>query len=141
MGKKRTPILTESQLIELNHGYRHGTSHFYRQRCHLVLLKHQGYTALDISRLEGYPQQQLTINNWVSRYESKGLLGLMNERGQGRKTIINKEQHGEAVKSIIQSERQRLTYAKSLIEKEIGVSMSKSTLVRFLKVVAASTNA
>ena len=82
-----------------------------------------------------------TINNWVSRYEKDGIDGLKNKSGQGRKQILNKEAHEAKVKEIVKSERQRLDYAKSLIEKDLDVKMSKKTLTRFLKTLGVSINA
>jgi len=86
------------------------------------------------------PKHQGTINGWVSRYEAFGIAGLKNKSGQGRKKILNKEAHEVKVKEIVKSERQRLNYAKSLIEKELDLKMSKKTLTRFLKTLVGSIN-
>lgn len=141
MGKKRIPQLSEAEIQALENAYRHGKSHAIRLRSHLVLLKNQGHSSKYISTLKGYPKHQGTINNWVSRYEEFGLEGLSNKTGQGRKKILNKEDHELKVKEIVKSERQRLSYAKSLIESELDVQMSKKTLTRFLKTLAVSINA
>ena len=141
MGKKRIPQLSEASLKELEQTYRHGKSHSIRQRSHIVLLKSQGHSSKYISELQGYPKSQDTINHWVTRYETLGIAGLKNKSGQGRKKILNKEAHEEKVKAIVKSERQRLTYAKSLIENELDVKMSEKTLTRFLKTLGVSINA
>lgn len=140
MGKTHIPQLTPLQITELEEGYRGGKAHALRQRCHIVLLKLQGHTAKQIAALEGYPKHQGTINNWVSRYEKLGMSGLKNKKGQGRKSILNKETQRETIEKIVQSERQRLNQAKALIETTLQVNMSKKTLTRFLKVLAVSTN-
>jgi transposase len=141
MGKKRIPVLSDTELKELENTYRHGKNHAIRLRSHLVLLKHQGHSSKYISGLKGYPKHQGTINTWVSRYEEFGLEGLKNKTGQGRKKILDKEAHETKVLEIVKSERQRLTYAKSLIENDLGVQMSKKTLTRFLKTLGVSINA
>jgi transposase len=140
MGKKRIPELSISQKEELEQTYRTSAYHSLRLRCHLVLLKNQGHSSKYISSLKGYPQHQGTINNWISRYEKLGIEGLKNKAGQGRKKILNKAEHETKVKEIVKSERQRLTHAKSLIEKELDVQMSTKTLSRFLKALAEPTN-
>lgn len=133
MGKKHIPVLSAANISELTHHYMHGENHFFRQRCHLVLLKYNGYTSRHITTLPDYPDNMTTINNWVKRYESLGIEGLKTKEGQGRKTILNLSEHEAQVKEIVQSERQRLDVAKSLIEEKLGVRMSKQTLIRFLK--------
>jgi transposase len=141
MGKKLQPSLRPEQVSELEHGYRHGKSHSFRLRCHLVLLKSEGHSSKFITGLSGYPKHQGSINTWVTRYLKLGLAGLSNKSGQGRKKILDKTLHEERVKEIVKTERQRLSQAKSLIEKDLDVQMSKKTLTRFLKTLTGSINA
>ena len=140
MGKKKQPKLNAEQETALLKTYRESTNASLRMRSHLILLKHQGHSSKYISGLKGYPKNEGMINTWVNRYESLGIEGLKNKTGQGRKRILDKTAHEAKVKEIIKSERQRLTQAKILIEKELDVKMSKKTLTRFLKVLAVSTN-
>ena len=139
MGKIRIPIFSKVQIQELENGYRHGKSHALRQRCHIVLLKQQGHISKHITSLKDYPKHQSTINNWVTRYEKLGITGLKNKHGQGRKSILNPVLHRQKVEEIVKSERQRLDYAKSLIEQELDVKMNKKTLTRFLKTLSVLT--
>jgi transposase len=140
MGKKLIPVLSSEQKKELETTYRHGTSHAIRIRAHIILLKAAGHSSKYIVSLPGYPNQQNSVNDWVKRYESEGISGLKNADGQGRKPILNPVSHEEKVKTIVQSERQRLDYAKTLIEEDLGVQMSKRTLTRFLKRLTGLTN-
>ena len=140
MGKTHIPVLTSSQISELEEGYTNGKTHVIRQRCHIVLLKHQGHTAQQITALKGYPKHQGTINAWVSRFEKIGIKGLKNKKGQGRKAILTDDKHRQSVEEIVRAERQRLEYAKSLIETKFDLKMSKKTLTRFLKTLAVSIN-
>lgn len=139
MGKIRIPIFSKVQIQELENGYRHGKSHALRQRCHIVLLKQQGHSSKHITSLKDYPKHQSTINNWVTRYEKLGITGLKNKHGQGRKSILNPVLHRQKVEEIVKLERQRLDYAKSLIEQELDVKMNKKTLTRFLKTLSVLT--
>jgi transposase len=140
MGKTHIPLLTPGQLSELEEGYTKGKTHVFRLRCHIVLLKHQGHTAQQITTLKGYPKHQGTINTWVSRYEKLGMKGLKNKEGQGRKAILSEDVHSQVIREIVKTERQRLDYAKSLIETRFDLKMSKKTLNRFLKTLAVSIN-
>ena len=47
--------------------------------------------------------------------------------------------HRQKVEEIVKLERQRLDYAKSLIEQELDVKMNKKTLTRFLKTLSVLT--
>lgn len=140
MGKKRIPILDIEQVKELTHLYVNGASHKIRQNAHIILLKSQGHSSKYITSLSGYPKHEVSINGWLTRYESLGIEGLKNKAGQGRKKILNKATDETIVKDIVKSERQRLTHAKYLIEKELDVQMSKRTLIRFLKRLTGVTS-
>jgi transposase len=133
MGKKRTPKLTNAQEQELHNVYVSGLSHKIRQNAHIVLLKSQGHSAKYISTLSGYPKHPSIINSRVTRYELEDVADLKNRPGQGRKPILNQDAHEDTVRELVKTERQRLTHAKSLIENELELFMSKRTLTRFLK--------
>jgi hypothetical protein len=45
MGKIKKLGLTEVQRVELEHGFRNGTSHCFRMRCRAVLLKADGLSS------------------------------------------------------------------------------------------------
>ena len=141
MGKKRIPALSQAQTKELEDACRNGKSRVIRQRARIILLKNQGHSSKYTSSLKGYPKHEGSINGWVGRYEALGMGGLSNRKGQGRKTILDKEAHQEKAKQIVKSERQRLDYAKSLIEKDLDVRMSKKTLTHFLKTLTGFTSA
>ena len=58
---------------------------------------------------------------------------MKNAPGQGRKNILDPILHQQKVKEVVQQERQRLTIAKDILEKDLGTKFSKKTLTRFLK--------
>ncbi len=51
MGKTKIIELTEENRQELENGWRNGTSHAFRQRCQMVLLKSEQRSSLEISKL------------------------------------------------------------------------------------------
>lgn len=140
MGKKRIPILSLEQQQALEYTYRHSTIHALRIRCHIILLKHQGRSSKEIALLAGYPTQA-TINTWLTRYEQDGIEGLKNAPGQGRKNLLDPILHQQKVKEVVQQERQRLSIAKDILEKDLGTKFSKKTLTRFLKRLTEPINA
>ena len=98
--------LTSTQYQELKNGYEKGKSSAYRKRCHIVLLKSEGRTSLDVGQIVG--THQISVNNWLTRYELEGILGLKTKPGRGRKRIFDKEKDAEKVKAQVKKERQRL---------------------------------
>lgn len=132
----RTIELTAEQYQELKDGYEKGKSAAYRKRCHLVLLKQEGRTSRDIGKIIGL--HQITVNNWLNRYESEGISGLQTKPGRGRKPILDEQKDAQKIKEEVKKERQRLKKAKDTIEKDLGKSFSMMTLKRFLKNISAS---
>lgn len=134
----RTIELTSGQYQELKKGYEKGKSSAYRKRCHLVLLKSEGRTSEDVGQIVGL--HQISVNNWLTRYETEGITGLKTKSGRGRKPILDKEKDAQKIKEQVKKERQRLKKAKDNIEKDLDKSFSLMTLKRFLKNLSADGN-
>jgi len=133
---KRIDTSIETKLL-LENGYKEGNSHCYRKRCHIILLKLDGYKSSEIGKIVN--TCEMSVYNWVNRFESYGIEGLKTKSGQGRKPILM-EEHLSIVKAAVEQERQRLSQAKIIIEENIGKQMSNETLTRFLKVITGVTN-
>jgi transposase len=132
MGRKAKIItLSPEAIIDLKKGYKGGSSHRFRQRCHLILLKSEGLTSAQIASLLGITIQP--VNNWVCRYQANGIDGLQTLQGQGRRAILTEARDAEKVKAAIRNERQRLKLAKAGLEEDLGKRFSLRTLKRFLK--------
>ena len=135
----RTIELTSEQYQALKSGYENGKSSAYRKRCHLVILKNEGRTSKDVGKIVGL--HQISVNNWLTRYETEGIAGLKTKPGRGRKRILDEEKDAQKVKEQVKKERQRLKKAKDNIEKDLDKSFSLMTLKRFLKNLSADGNA
>ena len=132
----RRIALTPAQHEALKNGYENGKSSAYHKRCHLVLLKQEGRTSKDIGKIVGL--HQISVNNWLNRYETEGIAGLQTKPGRGRKPILDEQKDAQKIKEEVKKERQRLKKAKGIIEKDLGKSFSMMTLKRFLKNVSAN---
>ena len=137
MGKTKIIELTEEKRQELENGWRNGASHAFRQRCQMVLLKSEQRTSLEISRQVG--SCEMTVNNWLKRYQEEGFKGLQMRPGRGRKSILQAEDF-ERVKAQVQVSRQRISVARAELEASLAKGFSVSTLKRFLKKTVAVTN-
>lgn len=123
----------------LEEGYKYSPKASYSRRCHIVLLKSKEHSSQQIADIFGITSQ--AVNNWIKRFEATGLEGLKTKKGQGRPRIFDKTQDAEKVKEIVKTERQRLKLAKAELENELGKEFSMKTLNRFLKLLAAPTDA
>ena len=143
MGRTLKVILTNEQRLELEHGYKTGDSHAFRQRCRMVLLKSSGKLTKDICQIVGINSQN-QINIWIRRYQSHydtiGISVLHNADGQGRKPIFDSKTESEKIKAVVKQERQKLSNAKEILEKELNKSFNIKTLKNFLKVLTADTS-
>jgi transposase len=135
MARNKIPKLSEAEKATLNEGYLHGKTAVFRMRCHIILLKSQGFISKKIAALHGYPTQT-SINSWVTRYLEHGISGLSNKKGQGRKAILDAALHGQQIRKSVQAERQRLNIAKEELQKELSKEFSVKTLQRFLKKIS-----
>lgn len=135
----RSITLSDEARSILIKGYQQGSSTAFRKRCHAVLLKSEGRTSQDVGSILG--MHQVSVNNWLTRYEQQGISGLKTKPGRGRKAILDQDRDQAKVKAMVQQERQRLKLAKEALEEELGKQFSLKTLKRFLKSVAHGGNA
>src|ERR1044071_7644099 len=102
----------------LHEGYRTGKRHAFRKRCHVVLLKAEGRSSKDIGRIVG--MHEVSVNNWLNRFEAEGIAGLNTKAGRGRKPLLDEQQDAAIVRDMITEERQRLKQAKELLEQKLN---------------------
>ncbi len=139
MARIKSIVLTPEQRTELESGYRSGDSAAFRRRCQMIVLKSQSRSSLEVAGLVGCCE--MSINNWVARYQEQGLAGLRTRPGRGRKAILNADTDLEQVKAAVRGNRQRVRLAKAELEAALGKSFCDKTLVRFLKNTLLAINA
>jgi transposase len=122
----------------LQQGYEQGHSPAFRKRCQMILLKSQGRTASEIGQIVG--SCEMSVHNWVHRYQDQGIEGLHTRPGRGRQAILQ-ECDLEAVQAAVKEHRQRLSVAKAELEQTLGKSFCRKTLADFVKKTVASINA
>ena len=137
MGKTKVIELTNEQRRELENGYRDGKTHTFRRRCQIILLKSEKRSSLEVVNILG--SCEMTVNNWLKRYEQFGIEGLQTRPGRGRKSIL-KAEHLEQVKAQVKASRQKISLAQAELETSLAKSFSLSTLKRYLKKTVAATN-
>ena len=140
MGRKHKYLkFTEAQKSALEKGYRQGSSHHFRLRCHCLLLSSEGKTIDELSKLAKVNRN--TISTWFSRYEAEGVEGLKIKSGRGRKAKLdlNNAQQVHQVQKSLAKENRNLHQLRQDLEKQIKDTLSDSTLRRFLKDLTTDT--
>ena len=103
----------------------------FRRRCECILLASSfKLKAKDLKTHFGVHIQ--TIYSWFHLWESGGIEGLYHEEGQGRKLKL-RDIGREEVRKLLKDKSQNLKLVLEELEKKHGVSVSKKTLIRFLK--------
>lgn len=140
MGRKVKQLnLTLDEQTALEQGYKSTGSFVFSQRCQMILLKNQGRSSKEIAGI--LITNELSVNQWVQRYEQQGIKGLQTKKGQGRKPILDVLADQAVVKAVVKKERQRLKLAKAELEAALGKAFSVRTLKRFLKNLTADGSA
>lgn len=121
----------------LQQGYKQGSSPAFRKRCQMILLKSQGRTSSEIGQIVG--SCEMSVHNWVHRYQQEGIDGLRTKPGRGRQAILQ-ECDLEAVQAAVREHRQRLSVAKAELEQTLGKSFCRKTLADFVKKTVGAIN-
>ena len=125
--------LTEAELLTLQAGHKNGSQFQFRNRCQCLVFSSQGRTVDELAQF--FEVSKITIYGWFDRWESAGLVGLMNKPGRGRKPILSLQnrQHIESVKTAVGKNAQTLKAVVAELEIALEMEMSVDTVKRFLK--------
>ena len=126
--------LSDTEKIALEQGQKFGKLPRFRRRCHGILLKSAGKTNKEIAEILGC--SHVSVYLWQQAYKDGGIKALEVKSVQRHKPILNKEEHEKAVRKAVSENRESLKSAKAAFEKETGISESRSTLRRFLELLA-----
>jgi transposase len=134
--EKKFVELNEVKKTTLREGMKNHQAHLFRGRCHCLLLSAEGYEVKDLAAV--FPVSQMTIYNWLRRWERGGISGLKDSAGRGRKPILQAVDLPQ-VKARVQENARQLKIARQRLKEELGREFSEKTLRRFLKSLVADT--
>lgn len=141
MGRVNTPSIREIERTALEEGLRKGSSHAFRMRCQVILLKAAGRKSKEVGDI--VRMSEVSVNSWVRRYKQAGIQGLFTKPGRGRKGLIQPVEQA-AILAAVKANRQRLSLAKAewQASRQAGSKpVSRSTFRSFLKALAGDINA
>jgi transposase len=128
--QKKYIKLNPEEILTLQEGHKNHPCYQVRNRCQCLLLSHQGKEVKELATI--FSVIPLTIYSWFYRWEEKGLVGLLNEKGRGRKPILLQTE-SEKIKSTVQANAQQLKIARQELKAELNKEFSHKTLKRYLK--------
>jgi transposase len=115
--------------------YRSSKHHQVRQRAQFLILYSQGQTLAQLMPVFSVTLQ--TLYNWINTWESRGILGLYNQPGRGRKRLLTPEQE-EQIYRWVQESPIQLNRVLAQIKETWDITISKKTLKRILKRLSMS---
>lgn len=115
--------------------YHQSHHHQVRQRAHCLLLYEEGYKVSYLQEILGVSRK--TIYNWFKEWEERGLIGLYNRPGQGRKPKFTSEQQAQ-IREWTEANPRQLKQVSSKIKEEWDITTSTKTIKRVLKLLDMS---
>ena len=128
--QKRFIQLIEEETATLQEGMKNGAAHLFRKRCHCLILSNDGYEVKNVAAVLGV--SWITIYSWLDRWEKKGLVGLRDQAGRGRKPILTIADFA-LVKECVEQNAQQLRVARVQLKEELKRDFSDKTLRRYIK--------
>jgi transposase len=101
-----------------------------RCRAHAILLSARNYSIDQIADI--YEVDRDTVSLWLRAWEEDGSAGLGDQKGRGRKPLLNEKEQREAVQ-IVEQEPRSTKHHLHQIEKKTGKKISAETLKKILK--------
>lgn len=143
MPKVSVITISAEERAALEKAAKYGPSPSFRLRCQAILLKSEvpgaeKRTSLAVAQQLGCCE--MSVNDWLKRYQQHGIAGLKVQKGRGRKAILQADTDLAAVRQAVQGSRQRLSLAKAELEQELGKQFGMLALKRFLKKTVAASS-
>jgi transposase len=121
--------ITEQEEENLKAIKKHHLKYRERERAMGVLLSYKGYSPKEIGDI--FEISERVVYTWIDNFNKNGIIGLLTEKGQGRKSILRKEDEVR-VKELVEKYPFQLSTVCSELLKD-GIKVSKKTLKAFLK--------
>jgi transposase len=125
--------LTESELEDLEAGYRNNEKHHFRQRCKGILLSNDGFSVPQIAAI--LKKQDDTIYGWIKSFGRLGIEGLHNAKGQGLKAKLDSISLAQEarLKDLLDRNPQNLKKICAILSGEFGFKITKWILSSYVK--------
>lgn len=90
----------------------------------------------DVASIIGFSKR--SIGSWIKIFKEEGVDGLLNKKGRGRKSLLNKDIEELIKTSLISNPNITLKELSFLIKKKSDILISKSAIHNYLKIMRYS---
>jgi len=126
---KRVEHITDAEEDNLKAIKKHHLKYRERERAMGIMLSYKGYSPKEIGDI--FDISERVVYKWIDNFNKNGVIGLLTQKGQGRKSILTKEDEVR-VKELVEKYPFQLSTVCSELLNE-GIEVSKKTLKSFLK--------
>ena len=126
---KRVEKITDLERENLKAIKKHHLKYRERERAMGVLLSYKGYSPKEIGDI--FDISERVVYTWIDNFNANGVIGLLTQKGQGRKSILTKEDEVRVKELVEKYPFQLSTVCSELLND--GIEVSKKTLKAFLK--------
>jgi len=126
---KRVEQITELEEENLKAIKKHHSKYRERERAMGILLSYKGYSPKEIGDI--FEVSERVVYTWIDNFNKNGIIGLLTQKGQGRKSILTKEDEVRVKELVEKYPFQLSTVCSELLND--GIEVSKKTLKAFLK--------
>jgi transposase len=132
MSHKTVAPLSDGDREQLERLVKEDPSARVRQRAEAILLSGKGYSIKQISEIKG--KRVITVSRWIGQWEERGVDGILEGEGRGRKGILTEEERQEVCKWLEEESPPRsAAELAARIQKTFGKAVSTDTARRLLK--------
>ena len=85
---KKVEEISESEKENLEEIKKYHPKYRERERASGILLSYRGYSPKEIGAI--FEISDRMVYNWIDNFNKNGIIGLMTQKGQGRKPILKK---------------------------------------------------
>jgi transposase len=122
--------LSERQMGELKALMNSDGNARTRKRAQAILLSSRGYTIDEISAITEC--HRVTISRWIDQWQERGLDGLLENEGRGRKKTLTEAEETQVLEWL-KEEGRSVTRLLGKVEQSFGKKLSAATLKRLFK--------
>jgi len=130
---KRCVSLSDAEQLTLREAIKNHPKHEFRRSCQALLWSHKGFSAKAVAEYAEVSQH--SVGKWLTNWQEQGLVGLMRQKGQGRKPMLSltNPAHQQYLTKAVGTHYQDAERIKADLQTALGQSMSRDTVKRFLK--------
>lgn len=124
--------ITDKKIVEkLIYLSKNGSSKQERMRAHAIILSNEGKKGRELATIFNVTER--SILQWFRDFRDNSFKSLSQQKGRGRKRLLNPDTHKEVIKRHIEDNPHQPKKAYANSSSELNIDFSYTTFKRFLK--------